>query len=49
MKPTVYINLPYDFNLKYHDMLHSLEGAKDRLGIITISIADTSLERVFLK
>ncbi|XP_023163900.2 ATP-binding cassette sub-family A member 2 isoform X2 [Drosophila hydei] len=48
VKPTVYINLPYDFNLKYHDMLHSLEGAKDRLGIITISIADTSLERVFL-
>ncbi|XP_017859906.1 PREDICTED: ATP-binding cassette sub-family A member 3 [Drosophila arizonae] len=48
VKPTVYIRLPYDFDLKYHDMLRSLEGAKERLGIITISIADTSLESVFL-
>ncbi|TDG39320.1 hypothetical protein AWZ03_014258, partial [Drosophila navojoa] len=48
VKPTLYIRLPYDCVLKYHDMLRSLEGAKDRLGIITISVADTSLESVFL-
>lgn len=49
VKPTVYIRLPYDCDMQYHDMLRSLEGAKDELGIITISIADTSLESVFLK
>lgn len=49
VKPTINICLPYDYQLKFHDMLRSLEGKMVDLGIETISITDTSLETVFLK
>ncbi|XP_034475050.1 ATP-binding cassette sub-family A member 2-like isoform X2 [Drosophila innubila] len=48
VKPTINICLPYDYQLKFHDMLRSLEANMVDLGIETISITDTSLETVFL-
>ncbi|XP_064549091.1 phospholipid-transporting ATPase ABCA1 [Drosophila montana] len=48
VKPTLYICLPYDYRLQFHDMLRNLEKNQYKLGIETISIADTSLETVFL-
>ncbi|KAH8393111.1 hypothetical protein KR215_010716, partial [Drosophila sulfurigaster] len=48
VKPTVNICLPYDYQSKFHEMLHCLESNRVMLGIETISITDTTLETVFL-
>lgn len=45
----VSFNLPYSEIDKYPEMLHTLESSMDALGILSISIANTTMSDVLLK
>lgn len=47
--PTVCVTLPYDDMHKYPELFLALENQMLKLGILTISIANTTMEDVFLK
>lgn len=49
VKPTLSVTLPYKSQEVFAPMLKDLEKEQNNLGIISISITNSSLEDVFLK